>query len=233
MPKDVSLAVIEPEPAIAPDLPEVSGAPGLSEAAAYVRGLTERSELDGATRYAIEALLSAAEEARQRLERQERRIQQLADLSVTDELTGLRNRRGFQVELDRALARSRRNGETGVLILCDLDRFKAINDTYGHPAGDAALLLIAGLLHKQVRANDVVARLGGDEFAILLVDAHPNTVGGRIAAMKKALSGLVLACGHARVPVSTSLGHAAYGPDSTAETLIAMADNALYRAKPH
>lgn len=233
MSKNISLAVLEPEPSIATELTDVSSPPDLAEAAAYLRTLTERRDLDGATRYAIDALLQAADDARHRLERQEKRIRQLVDLSVTDELTGLRNRRGFHTELHRALARSRRNGETGVLVLCDLDRFKAINDTYGHPAGDAALLLIAGLLRKQVRESDAVARLGGDEFAILLTDAHPESIGARIAEMKTALSGLVLACGHARVPISTSLGHAAYGPNSKAETLIAMADKALYRAKPH
>jgi diguanylate cyclase (GGDEF)-like protein len=211
-------------------------APDLAEAAASLRALADNRDIDEPTRQAMYALLSAAEEAQQRLAAQDARIRQLLDLSVTDELTGLLNRRGFLAELRRALARSRRSGETGMVLLCDLDRFKAINDTYGHPAGDAALIVVAQLLQSNVRGTDSVARLGGDEFAVLLADACTRAVKPRIDSIKDKLSGLIVDCGGVHVPLSASVGHAKYGPNSDCDLLISMADKALYRAKteqPH
>src|SRR3546814_1418393 len=81
-------------------------------------------------------------------------------------MTGLLNRRGFGLELSRALARARRQNESGLLVMCDLDNFKAINDTYGHPAGDAILRAVGKALKRNTRESDYVARVGGDEFAV-------------------------------------------------------------------
>ena len=91
----------------------------------------------------------------------------LERLSVEDALTGLSNRRGFSSRLADALARDPRQ----VAVLClDLDDFKAVNDSLGHPAGDAVLVTIAQRLRANVRSRDTVARLGGDEFAVLMTD---------------------------------------------------------------
>src|SRR3546814_15589789 len=94
---------------------------------------------DASSLQLLDALLTAAAEAEQTLALQRARIRYLESLSVTDEMTGLLNRRGFGLELSRALARARRQNESGLLVMFDLDNFKAINDTYGHPAGAAIL----------------------------------------------------------------------------------------------
>src|SRR3546814_19486078 len=96
----------------------------------------------------LDALRTAAAEAEQTLALQRARIRYLESLSVTDEMTGLLNRRGFGLELSRALARARRQNESGLLVMCDLDNFKAINDTYGHPAGDALLRAVGQALKR-------------------------------------------------------------------------------------
>lgn len=170
-------------------------------------------------------------EARDRIAAQEARIRELESLSVTDEVTGLFNRRGFDTEFDRTIARARRSGERGLLVLCDLDRFKAINDTYGHPAGDAALAGTALYLRQAVRDSDIVARLGGDEFGLILIDADPKTAATRMAPLRDALGGFLIEAAGNYVPISASLGYTAYGPNSDADTAMALADKALYRGK--
>jgi diguanylate cyclase (GGDEF)-like protein len=92
----------------------------------------------------------------------------LSHLSRTDVMTGCLNRRGFEEHVASALARAERGGPTPSLLLIDLDKFKQVNDTYGHAAGDELLQWVGRTLKHAVRAEDSVARLGGDEFAVLL-----------------------------------------------------------------
>src|SRR5258708_38522779 len=103
-------------------------------------------------------------EGARKLQQQRGRMEYRESLSVTDELTQIKNRRGFMTDLQRALAESKRNGNGGVLLMIDLDGFKAINDTHGHAAGDEVLIHAAGVLNGHIRPSDTVARLGGDEF---------------------------------------------------------------------
>ena len=187
--------------------------------------------LDKADRELVEDLLDAAAEAEQRIAEQRARIRYLEDLSITDELTGLLNRRGFHVELDRALARARRRGETGILLLCDLNNFKPINDTFGHPAGDAVLCAVAGLLCRQTRRSDYVARLGGDEFAVLMTDTAPTRAGSRAARLQAQVNQLRVEWEDARIPVSAGFGLEAYDGKSRPGSLMIAADRALYRGK--
>lgn len=187
--------------------------------------------LDKAGRELVENLLDAAAEAERRIAEQRARIRYLEDLSITDELTGLLNRRGFRVELDRALARARRRGETGVLLLCDLNNFKPINDTFGHPAGDAVLCAVAGLLCRQTRRSDYVARLGGDEFAVLMTDTAPTRAGSRAARLQSRVNQLRVQWEDTRVPVSASFGLEVYDGKSRPDSLMIAADRALYRGK--
>lgn len=100
----------------------------------------------------------------------------LAHLVDHDVLTGLANRRRFDNELQRHLDRCRRYGNTGAVLLLDLDNFKQVNDSLGHSAGDQLIVGIAGLLRRTVRHTDLVARLGGDEFAVLLTDGDEDVV---------------------------------------------------------
>ncbi|MDH3597567.1 MAG: GGDEF domain-containing protein [Rhodospirillales bacterium] len=187
--------------------------------------------LDKAGRKLVEDLLEATAEAERRIAEQRARIRYLEDLSITDELTGLLNRRGFHVELDRALARAQRQGETGVLLLCDLNNFKPINDTFGHPAGDAVLCAVAGLLCRRTRRSDYVARLGGDEFAVLMTDTAPTRAGSRAARLQAQLNQLRIEWEDARIPVSAGFGLEAYDGLSRPDSLMIAADQALYRGK--
>src|SRR5215468_6675280 len=105
---------------------------------------------------------------RAELEAALQRIEELQASADTDFLLGIPNRRGFEHELERAVAYIKRYQASGAVILLDVDRLKPINDAFGHAAGDRVLKAIAEVLTRQVRASDVVGRLGGDEFAILL-----------------------------------------------------------------
>ncbi len=159
----------------------------------------------------------------------EERIQHLA---THDELTGLPNRRLFLDRLDHAMAQARRRQQKLVVLMLDLDKFKYVNDTFGHTIGDVLLHGVAGRLQECVRESDTVARLGGDEFAVLLPEiAHPEDA-AKIA--QKILDIFTEPCdfGGNEVFVTASLGLSIFPQDgSDAETLIKNADNALYRAK--
>ncbi|HWL82643.1 MAG TPA: EAL domain-containing protein [Roseomonas sp.] len=155
----------------------------------------------------------------------------LAHMARHDALTGLPNRAAFREHMVRALARVRR-GE-GVAVLClDLDRFKAVNDSLGHPAGDALLQAVAARLRACVRETDLVVRLGGDEFAVVQEGAsQPTEAAAAAARIIAALSEAFEIGGH-HVLIGTSIGIALAGlgtPD--ADVLMRCADLALYRAK--
>jgi Diguanylate cyclase, GGDEF domain len=114
-------------------------------------------------------------------ERADGLLSALREAALTDHLTGLYNRRAFEAAAGRELARVRRGSATVSLVMMDVDRFKEVNDRFGHASGDELLTMVAQVLREQVRAVDVVARLGGDEFAALLPDAD-----ARLYAMKRA-----------------------------------------------
>jgi diguanylate cyclase (GGDEF)-like protein len=179
----------------------------------------------------LEAVLEAAAHTEQTLAVQRARIRHLEGLSITDELTGLLNRRGFDRELESALARTKRQRESGVLLLCDLDSFKTINDAYGHPAGDAVLCAVAGLFRGQTRRSDYVARLGGDEFAVLMTHSTRDQADRRIAVLARAVNSLVVSWNGQTIPVSASFGSEGYYWGSEADSLMSRADQALYRRK--
>jgi diguanylate cyclase (GGDEF)-like protein len=205
--------------------------PGLAaECAALLAALGDDVD-PAALRRTLSVLEARARALEVRLADQSARVAYLESLSVTDELTGLLNRRGFDRELERTLARAARTGETGLLLLCDVDRFKPINDTYGHQIGDTVLFSIAQLLRRGARASDAAARLGGDEFAVILTNAAPSAAQPRIARMRELLDRLVVESGELALTVRVSFGHAPYGPGSDAASLIRAADRALYRAK--
>ncbi len=179
----------------------------------------------------IEELLTAAVQAEQSLAVQRARIRYLESLSITDELTGLLNRRGFHLELGRALARAQRNHETGLLLLCDLDRFKSVNDAHGHLAGDAVLCAVASLLQSKTRRSDYVARLGGDEFVVLMTHSPRTLAEHRVAMLAELINSLEIEWDEHRIPISASFGFEGYHHGSQAEALLFLADRALYRGK--
>jgi two-component system, cell cycle response regulator len=148
----------------------------------------------------------------------------------TDALTGLPNR-GYFEEFVGLLAQGRRAGDAVGILMIDIDRFKALNDTYGHPTGDAVLRRVAAAIVSAVREDDVPVRFGGEEFVVLLRDPAPAVaveVGERIRAAVRALDLSELG-----VPaVSVSVGVAvANGPDDSVQDLLTIADQNLYSAK--
>ena len=161
------------------------------------------------------------------------RLHRIVEQQATvDGLTGLANRRHAEEMLARELARSARFGGPVGLILADIDDFKAVNDEYGHPIGDAVLREVAGALLGTVREIDLAARWGGEEFAVVLPGT--DVVGAAHAAerIRDALAHRdMFAPDGARLRVTASFGVASSSPGTTSEKLVKVADEALYRAK--
>jgi diguanylate cyclase (GGDEF)-like protein len=154
------------------------------------------------------------------------------DLAERDGLTGLYNRRAFDDHLARAVAREDRQGGRLALLLLDLDRFKQINDTYGHPAGDAALATAARLLGRLLRKGDLGARIGGEEFAAILPGADERGALRLAERLRQALESEHPVFGGARLSVTASFGAAVWPADGREPAaLLAAADRALYASK--
>jgi diguanylate cyclase (GGDEF)-like protein len=152
--------------------------------------------------------------------------------AVTDDLTGLANRRRFVEALEGELNRAERFGTDLTVVIGDLDNFKSINDRFGHEFGNDVLRAVGGLLADSTRDIDVAARLGGEEFAVLL--PQTDLEGGAIFAerLRDGLAALSLATPEGRpLRVTASFGVAAYPPIETVDRLLRIADSALYRAK--
>jgi diguanylate cyclase (GGDEF)-like protein len=172
---------------------------------------------------------------RLRLEQEQRRtgvlLGRLDRLSHEDPLTGLANRRRWDAELTSVCAEARARGGAVSLLLLDLDHFKRLNDTHGHPGGDEVLRRVAGLLAAAVRGEDLVARLGGDEFAVLLPGAPHARAVALAEELRCAAAGLSVE-GFLPGEVSLSVGVAeAVGTEAYPLELMSRADEQLYRAK--
>ena len=131
-----------------------------------------------------------AAQVEQQIASQNERIEYLQSLSYTDELTGLFNRRGFAEQVKRTLVAARRFGHTGVLVYCDLDNFKEINDSHGHCVDDKVLRRIAEVARHSLREIDTIARLGGDEFAMLIAQNKWANGMKRVQSLKWAIEGV-------------------------------------------
>jgi diguanylate cyclase (GGDEF)-like protein len=156
---------------------------------------------------------------------------ELGNLALTDELTGLYNRRGFIALAERQLKLGRRSGRGMLLFVMDVDRLKQINDSFGHFEGDRALKRTADALEETFRDSDVVARLGGDEFAVLAVEASGHseaTIKSRLFECLKSIS-----AEPSRYEISLSVGLARFDPcgRTSIGELLAKADQAMYEQK--
>jgi diguanylate cyclase (GGDEF)-like protein len=156
---------------------------------------------------------------------------ELGNLALTDELTGLYNRRGFMAVAERQMKLGRRSGRGMLLFMIDVDGLKKINDSYGHCEGDAALKSTSAVLEETFRDSDVVARLGGDEFAVLAIEAagqSESTIETRLLECLKAINQK-----ESRYEISMSFGLARFDTEGCAsiEELLMRADQALYEQK--
>lgn len=151
--------------------------------------------------------------------------------ALTDSLTEIPNKRALDMALRRDCSISDRHGDDFALILCDLDYFKDVNDSYGHVLGDHILKAVAGALADATREGDSIFRFGGEEFAILL--PHADATAGREIAdrIRAAIHEICIPCGKDLVKVTASAGVAAHCRGETPEQWLARADDALYRAK--
>jgi diguanylate cyclase (GGDEF)-like protein len=144
-------------------------------------------------------------------------LSQLTDMASTDALTGLPNRRAWEMSLERALGEDQKI----TLAMLDFDHFKEFNDTLGHPAGDRLLRETAAAWREELRAGDFIARLGGDEFALLLPDCNEANALEVVERLRRRIPG----------EETCSAGIATHGPGMPTETLMSRADTALYEAK--
>jgi diguanylate cyclase (GGDEF)-like protein len=164
--------------------------------------------------------LSAA--AQDRVLTLEERIAHLESMVSSDELTGLLNRRGFLGAFTRAHASAKRGGPGGVVVICDLDGFKQVNDLLGHAQGDEALRKVGNILRRQIRKMDAAARFGGDEFALMLVGVSLATAKRKCQMLARSIEAIGL---------GASFGVAEFDGVDSEDTVMHRADMAMYEEK--
>jgi diguanylate cyclase (GGDEF)-like protein/PAS domain S-box-containing protein len=154
-------------------------------------------------------------------------------LATTDSLTGALNRRAFFESAKREQARCHRTGENFALIMLDIDHFKAVNDTYGHEAGDVALQRVVSEARSAIRSNDLIARVGGEEFALILTAASGSEIGFATAErLRQQIEGMIIPLGEAQLSITASIGLSlAAGKAIDVDAMLRAADGALYEAK--
>ncbi|MFB6240252.1 MAG: GGDEF domain-containing protein, partial [Gemmatimonadota bacterium] len=169
--------------------------------------------------------LEEANEARQRL------LEEMKERARTDELTGLANRRELMDRLEEEIDRARRYGDPLSVAILDLDRFKEINDTLGHQAGDDVLSRLGELLAEETRAPDVAGRYGGEEFAVVLPETGREEARRLAERVREAVEELDFEADGEPFGVTCSVGLAELEEDEEMDDLVKRADDALYRAK--
>ncbi|WP_419889603.1 sensor domain-containing diguanylate cyclase [Paenibacillus xylanexedens] len=190
------------------------------------------------TKTKLQELYQATQEANKELERlhEEYKIKeqalikvndQLEMLASTDLLTGLKNRRFFQEKMVESLLLFQEKQRYFSLLVVDIDHFKSINDTYGHPIGDLVLGNLAGLLQSVSRSTDVVARYGGEEFVIILPDCEEEQASG----IAERYRSQVASADWGEYNITVSIGAATVVEEDTEKSLFQKADNALYASK--
>jgi diguanylate cyclase (GGDEF)-like protein len=192
-------------------------ATAFNDMAAEIRGNTERLEGE------VQRRTAELEEANRAI----------TELSVTDSLTGCSNRHFLDMQLPRELDRAGRYARHLSVIMCDIDFFKAVNDQYGHAAGDVVLRAVGGYLNTHRRAPDWVARFGGEEFVIVLPETD---LGGALEIAERTRAGIAslqLEVDGTSTSVTASFGVSTFrmGADDTAQTMLERSDEAMYRAK--
>lgn len=179
----------------------------------------------------VRALLDEIEALKAQVKNQAELIETLEEQTSHDGLTGLLNRRGFDMALNNAVADYQRYGRNGALLLIDMNDFKQVNDTLGHQAGDALLMHVAQLLMAHTRSSDIVARIGGDEFCIILQESSRAEAHLKRKELEAVIAGTVCAFQDQDIATSCSIGVATFVEADDQEALVAKADSEMYRVK--
>lgn len=193
-------------------------------------GLGE-GDLTPAVQGALKTLLTEIDDLRGEVGRLKAKLTEVEGLADRDALTPLLNRRALMRELSRIRTFAQRYGSPASLVYFDLDGFKAVNDRYGHAAGDACLCAVAERLTAQVRESDIVGRMGGDEFAVILVQADAATAEAKAKSLAAAIETTPIRFGEWTAPLHISYGVCEITPDAEPEALIAAADAAMFARK--
>ncbi|SDG95331.1 diguanylate cyclase [Propionivibrio dicarboxylicus] len=183
---------------------------------------------------AITTLQARLDASQKEIEKLQQDVTRAREEALADELTGLMNRRGFEMTLASCLGDEASEGHGTCLLFADIDHFKRVNDTYGHLMGDKVLRAVAQILRANVKGKDTAARFGGEEFVVLLPDTR---IDGALSVAEKIRS-TIEGCRIRRTDtqqemaqVTVSFGVASYCPGESAETFLARGDAALYAAK--
>jgi len=181
----------------------------------------------------LRARLRAAERILDLQEQLLRSRKELEDLATHDPLTQLWNRRAIFDRLSKEAARAEREAKCVAVILVDVDHFKTINDTHGHPAGDQVLCEVARRMAGALRPYDLLGRFGGDEFLVALIAEDPAATEVVAERLRAAVSGIPVRVGETEITVTVSIGAASASPHvvHSPEALLHAADEALYLAK--
>lgn len=175
--------------------------------------------------------LDGVDSHRSEILRLEARVLELEDLAYRDSLLGIPNRRRFYEWLASAIAEVDNHGGSSAMLFADLNRLKEINDTYGHNAGDEALIAVVRLMERIIPEGGRIARLGGDEFGILLKHATEQDACRTAADICAAVNASALRLGGSRVPLGISVGVAGIQPGDEPKMVIDRADIEMYRTK--
>jgi len=175
--------------------------------------------------------LEEIERLREKIANLEERVRTLDELAHQDPLIALPNRRGFMRELESIIARVTRYRESAAMLFVDIDGLKHINDTYGHKAGDDALIHVAAALSQGIRKSDCVGRLGGDEFGILLAHADEASASETASRIVELVETSETTCDGNPVPLGVAIGITLIENGDTPDAVMARADRAMYKQK--
>jgi diguanylate cyclase (GGDEF)-like protein len=178
-----------------------------------------------------EGMIAEISRLRAEVARLESRDEELDRLANMDALVPVANRRGLITTLDRFIARHERHGTPAALLFVDVDGLKALNDAFGHAAGDAALIHLTEMMVSSVRQTDMVARIGGDEFAILLDHADEQSARETTARLADKVAGCEFCFEGKCLPLSIAIGFTVVEDGDSPEAVLDRADEAMYVQK--
>ena len=199
-----------------------------SKVTTFVEAESERADKAEKSSAALEAQL-------EKLQTQTNKLRQSLEAArtdaVVDPLTGVSNRRAYDERFQVEYARWKRNHEPLTLAVMDIDHFKKINDTFGHPIGDKVLKVVAGRIQQQVRESDFFGRIGGEEFAFILVNSDIENAMEKVETLRKSVEDCNFSIKKKKFQVTMSIGLATFKGSDTIDTIYARADEALVKAK--